>query len=166
MKKLSIILLACLFCSCSHKKDEKTPEIKGYNYEKVVNEDRMIYRGCNFYGSTIEFDTNFILDSARVIKIIDLFEKDGECIQINHLPDGTIVVSQIDYLIPRNSPMNYDDSVGISLRGVIDIIKSDSLCYWIDSKTVSLCQPKRGSSIYVIGNGLLMINAQTGEIKR
>lgn len=169
MKKiLSILVVMMLFCSCN-KNNTTTPkpiEFNGYDFEKVINNDLSIYRGSNFYGTSAEFDTNLLLDSAKVIKITNLFERNGDCIQINHLPDGTIVVTRVDFITFRNNPINYEDSVGLSLKGVIETLKSDSLCYWLDTKTISLCQPKRGSSLYVIGEGLVLINAQTGKIKR
>lgn len=170
MKRLSILIIVSvvLVCSCNNKSGSITtgsPIV--YNFEKVVNDDIAIYRGSNFYQSRVEFDTNILLDSAKIIQITNTFEKRGECIQINHLPDGTRTVNGTNYYVTfENDPINYEDSVGLSLRGILNLIRSDSNHYLLDIKTITLCQPKGRSSLYIIGDGNVIINAQTGKIEK
>ena len=163
-----IIVSVVFVCSCNNKSNSITTGSPiEYDFEKVVNNDIAIYRGSNFYRSQIEFDTNILLDSAKVIQITNTFEKRGECIQINHLPDGTRTVNGTNYYVTfKNDPINYEDSVGLSLRGILNLIRSDSNYYWLNKRTVTLCQPKGRSSLYIVGDGNLIINAQTGKIEK
>ena len=170
MKKcLCILVITSIFflstSSCGNRDNKEittSSEFHECEFEKVVYEDMFICRNGDFYGSVIEFDTNILLDSAKIIKITDLFEQNGECIQINHISDGTITNSTEDMMEFKGSPINYDDSVGISLKGILNIVRSDSSYKWIDTRKILLQPTKGGSALYVIGDGILYIDAQNG----
>ena len=168
MKKRNLIitLISCiLFYCCSYKSSDHY--YSRNDYEKIINEDLSQYRNCDFYESTIEFDRNTISDSSRIKQITNVFRKsNGEWFKVNHLINNIITTFNISEIksYPENSPINFEDSVGLSLRGVINTIKLNNINNSNSNNTIKLFQPQKGSSVFVLGD--IIINAQTGKIKK
>ena len=174
MKKSLFMIMAFVLClvGCNRNNNNTEPEtFPGfYDYEKVMNDDMMAYENCVFYESQIIFDTNVMLDSVKVVRVVNVFQKKDTCILVTHDRRGETEIVKITKPWLGDLPVNYVDSVGLSLENAINILKSSDII--LDTRYCTLRRPlykvNYPHAFYIFGDVMAGVfygvESETGEI--
>lgn len=173
MKKSLFMIMAFVLClvGCNRNNNHEPETFPGYyDYEKVMNEDMMTYRDGVFYESQIIFDTNVMLDSVKVMWIMNVFQKEDTCIQVTHNEKGETEVVMVTEPWLEDLPVDYTDSVGLSLEGALNVLRSSDIL--LDTKKCTLRRPvykeNYPHAFYIFGDeesGMFYgVESESGEI--
>ena len=171
MKKLVLMMMACMLClvSCKNNKPTPEPEFCGYDYEQVMNEDMSIYGGYVFYESQILFDTNACEESVNVVWIMNVFQNEDTCIKVTHNTNGQTEVEMVNDYWLEDCPVTYDN-VNLTLEDARkELQKLDTK---VESKFCTLRRPlwkvDYPHAFYIFGDTkfkhFYAVDTETGEI--
>lgn len=170
---VAVALLATTLVSCHQKKTEQLTSIQGYDFDKVVVEDYDFvasqYQQFFFYEADAVFNDVLSSDGDHYITSVKtIFQVGDTCIMIEHL-DGQYEDEPIINYIAGHwmecMEMNARNKVSFSHCMDIHQDKIKELRTRYMTMRRILAPPFPENAQYIFGKGLMIVDAQTGEIQ-